>query len=313
MASHLPTSEVSRRLECDTADVWQIHSEALARAEQGENILMLSVGDPDFPTPPDIAAYLVQQVEHGRTHYSPAGGEPLLLDALANLETRIEDRPFDAAQFTVFPGGTAALFATFACIIDPGDEIVVPEPMYIGYRSIFAAIGASVVIVPLEAGTFDLSIDALEARVAPRTRAVLLNTPGNPCGNIIDGETLHAAAAMCRDRSIWLICDEVYSMFTYDEDHVSALKVAEHLDNVIVIRQPLEIPRHEWLANRLDGRLAGVHDDAASLLWRGVLRYQPVHPGCCCVRPFGQYVTRFSKCVASIGHAAITPYSESKS
>jgi arginine:pyruvate transaminase len=232
----LSYSDLSNRLKIQTIDVWGVHAEAQKKLEQGEDIIMLSLGDPDFPTPREITDKLVQQVHLHRTHYSPAGGEPSFLQALADLETRVENKPFLPENFTIFPGGTAALTGVLNCILSPGDEIIVPEPMYIGYHSILQGIGAKLISVPLDVDNdFELDIELIKQAVTPATKAVMVNTPGNPAGNVMTRECLAELASVTRDLGLWLICDEVYSLFTYEEDHVSLLLAAENLDNVIVI------------------------------------------------------------------------------
>lgn len=232
----LSYSDLSNRLKIQTSDVWGVHAEAQKKLEQGEDIIMLSLGDPDFPTPREITDKLVQQVHQHRTHYSPAGGEPSFLQALADLETRVENKPFLPENFTIFPGGTAALTGVLNCVLSPGDEIIIPEPMYIGYHSILQGIGAKLISVPLDVDNdFELDIEQIKQAVTPATRAVMINTPGNPAGNVMTRACLAELASVTRDLGLWLICDEVYSLFTYEEDHVSLLLAAENLDNVIVI------------------------------------------------------------------------------
>ena len=229
-------SDLTNRLNVQTSDVWGVHTEAQRRAAAGEDIIMLSLGDPDFPTPREITDKLVQQVHQHRTHYSPAGGEPSFLQALAELETSVEKRPFLPENFTIFPGGTAALTGVMNCILSPGDEIIIPEPMYIGYHSILQGIGAKLISVPLDVeNDFVLDIESIRQAVTPATRAILINTPGNPAGNVMTKVSLAELAAVTREMDLWLICDEVYSLFTYEEDHVSLLLAAENLENVIVI------------------------------------------------------------------------------
>ena len=252
--SKLPFSRITNLLDTPANDVWRIHYEALKRIERGEEVTLLSVGDPDFNTPVDITRHLVERINAGRTHYSPAAGERVLREALATLECTTArrhstarrdssarwdsspERHFSYEQFTIFPGATSALYALLTCMLDPGDEIVVPDPMYLGYQGILTAVQARTVPVAL-----DLSQDALldvahiEAALTPRTKAVLINTPGNPCGNIIAPETLKHLAGICRERNIWLISDEVYSLITFDTPHVSLLNSAEHLDNIAVV------------------------------------------------------------------------------
>ena len=232
----LPYSDLTNRLRIQTSDVWGVHNKAQGRAAAGEDIIMLSLGDPDFPTPREITDKLVQQVHQHRTHYSPAGGEPSFLQALADLETRVEQKPFLPENFTIFPGGTAALTGVLNCILSPGDEIVIPEPMYIGYHSILQGIGAKFTSVPLDVeNDFALDIEGIKQAVTPATRAVMVNTPGNPAGNVMTREALAELASVTREMGLWLICDEVYSLFTYEEDHVSLLLAAENLENVVVI------------------------------------------------------------------------------
>ena len=232
----LSYSDLSNRLQVQTNDVWGVHTEAQDRLAAGEDIILLSLGDPDFPTPREITDKLVQQVHLHRTHYSPAGGEPCLLQALAELETRVEKKPFLPDNFTIFPGGTAALTGVLNCTLSPGDEIIIPEPMYIGYHSILQGIGAKLIPVPLDVDNdFSLDIEKIKQAITPKTRAVMVNTPGNPAGNVMTRESLAELAAVTHDLGLWLICDEVYSLFTYEEDHVSLLLAAENLENVIVI------------------------------------------------------------------------------
>ena len=233
--AELPFSDLHRRLSKPDNDVWAVHYDALARAEQGEDIILLSVGDPDFDTPAYISSYVVEQINAGRTHYSPAAGETVLRRAVADLETRSAGRPIGFEQVVVFPGATAALYAVASVILNEGDTIVVPEPMYIGYRGILETVGADVRTVALPAPEFELDVDAVIAAVTAETKAVLVNTPGNPCGNIIPSDTLIELAARCRELDVWLICDEVYSLITFDVPHTSLLNCAEHLDNVVVI------------------------------------------------------------------------------
>ena len=246
--SELPFSRITGLLATPHNDVWRIHYEALKRIERGEEITLLSVGDPDFDTPEAITQHLVERINAGRTHYSPPAGERVLREALAELETATARRQstarlhsstgrhFSPEQFTIFPGATSALYALLICMLDPGDEIVIPDPMYLGYQGILTAVQANPVPVAL-----DLSQDArldvghIEAALTPRTKVVLINTPGNPCGNIIPPQTLKQLAKVCRERNIWLICDEVYSLITFDTPHVSLLNCAEHLDNVVVV------------------------------------------------------------------------------
>ena len=233
--SELSWSRLNRRISQPGSDVWRVHYDAVARLEAGEDIILLSVGDPDFDTPGYISQHVIERINAGRTHYSPAAGEDNLREAVAELERSATGRDIEREQIVVFPGATATLYAVLATILNAGDGIVVPEPMYIGYHGMLAAVGADVQPVPLVPPTFELDVDAVMGAVQPNTRAVLVNTPGNPLGNIIPAAQLRRLAVECAARGLWLICDEVYSLITFEQPHMSLLKCARTLDNVVVV------------------------------------------------------------------------------
>lgn len=220
----------------EEAGVWAVHDTACVRHARGENIYLLSIGDPDLPTLPSTIEATIESLRDGRTHYAPGRGELHLRRVIAGIEARASGRPCDPDEVIIFPGATNAIYSTLACITDPGDDVVVAEPMYVGYDGIFKALGIyrSVVSLDPEAG-FSLCAEAVKAAVTPHTRAVLLNTPGNPAGNVIDAETLATLAAWCRQNHLWLVCDEVYSMITFERSHVSLRRAAAELDNVVII------------------------------------------------------------------------------
>ena len=215
---------------------WDVHDRALEMERAGDDVILLCVGDPDFRTPEPIIDNAVSYLRVGRTHYSPTLGEIKLRRAVADQETQTSPHPCGVDEVAIFPGATNALHAVMSCLLDPGDEVVIPEPMYVGYPQIMSALNARMVTVPLGVeGNFALDLEAITAAVTERTRVVFINTPGNPTGSIISGEVLTELAAYCRERNIWLVSDEVYSMFTYDGRHLSLRASAEHLDNVVMV------------------------------------------------------------------------------
>ncbi len=136
----------------------------------------------------------------------------------------------------VHPGGTNAIFTTLSCFLDEGDDIVIPSPMYVGYQGLLGAIGANVIDVPLNsANNFSLDVEAVKQAFTPGTRVLFLNTPGNPAGNMISEAQLRELAAFCLARDAWIVCDEVYSMITFAQRHISLLNAAESLENVVVV------------------------------------------------------------------------------
>lgn len=236
MNTKLGFSQAAELLSGQSSTVWTIHDRACAKLSAGEDIQLLSVGDPDLDTLDSTIEHAINSLKKGRTHYSPGAGELDLRKTIADIETRTAQRPCSANEVLIFPGATNAIYTVMACLLNTGDEVVIPEPMYIGYHGIFDIIGAKVVNVAMQADNlFRLDIEQVKNAITDKTRVLFLNTPGNPAGNIIPAETLTELAAYCLERNIWLVCDEVYSMITFEEPHVSLRRVAASLDNIIII------------------------------------------------------------------------------
>jgi arginine:pyruvate transaminase len=231
-----PFSRLAQRLNSVSGEAWHVHEQALERKGRGEDIVLLSIGDPDFRTPDPIIDNAVSHMRVGRTHYSPALGELNLRRAVADYETRASPNPCNVEEVSIYPGVTAALFSVMSCLLDAGNEIIIVDPMYVGYSPIMNALDARVkTIRALPGNGFEPQLDDFIAAVSDETRVVFINTPGNPTGAIISPETLRSLASYCYDRDIWLVCDEVYSMFTYEKPHVSLRAAAQRLDNVVII------------------------------------------------------------------------------
>lgn len=229
-------AKITERLSEDDDHVWAVHERALAMQRDGRDIILLSVGDPDFRTPEPIVDNAISYLRVGRTHYSPSLGEIKLRRAVADLETATSPYPCSVDEVAIFPGATSAIHAVMACLLDPGDEVVIPEPMYVGYHPIMQALDARVRPVSLDAGRgFALDVEAVKAAVSDRTRVLFINTPGNPTGSIIPASDIAELARYCRERDVWLLCDEVYSMFCYEGKHVSARASAAQLDNIVMV------------------------------------------------------------------------------
>ena len=204
------------------AAAWEIHSDAVRRRAAGEDIILLSVGDPDFPTAAPIVAAAKASLDQGRTHYAAIAGQLPLREAIARHHERVSGQTIDPDQIVVLAGAQSALFTACQCLLEPGDQVIVPEPMYVTYPATVAAAGAELVRVPLVAERgFHLDLDALAAAVTDRTRAILLNSPHNPTGAVMTRHELEFVARLCRRHDLWLISDEVYATLLYEGDHVS--------------------------------------------------------------------------------------------
>jgi arginine:pyruvate transaminase len=227
---------ITTRLDGDGSRAWHVHDLAAERIERGEDVIALTIGDPDFVTPPAIVEAMFASVRAGRTHYSPARGHDALLDAIALRVSRHAGRPIAREEVVFLPGAQAALYATCLVLLEPGDEVIVPEPAYATYEGVFMTAGATIVHVPLrpERG-FHLDVADVERGITERTRVVVINTPQNPTGAAFDEPTLRALVALCERHDLWLVSDEVYAELVFGKRHVSALSIHEGRERVIAI------------------------------------------------------------------------------
>jgi arginine:pyruvate transaminase len=229
-------SQLAQRLDSESGDAWQVHEQAMQMKQRGEDVVVLSIGDPDFRTPDPIIDNAVSHMRVGRTHYSPALGELNLRRAVADYETRISPHPCSADEVSIFPGATSAIYSVMSCLLDAGDEIILTDPWYVGYEPIMKALDVKVkTVIALPENGFEPQYEDFVQAVTDKTRVIFVNTPGNPSGAIIARETLASLASFCIESGIWLVCDEVYSMFTYEKPHISLRTSALQLDNIVVI------------------------------------------------------------------------------
>jgi arginine:pyruvate transaminase len=231
-----PYSRLVERLNSGSGEAWQVHEQAMQMKQRGEDVVILSIGDPDFRTPDPIIDNAVSHMRVGRTHYSPALGEINLRRAVADYETRTSPHPCTADEVSIFPGVTSAIYSVLSCLLDAGDEIIIVDPWYVGYEPILRALDVRVkTVLALSEKRFEPQFGDFKTAIGEQTRVVFINTPGNPTGAIINRDTLKELAAYCHEKGIWLVCDEVYSMFTYENPHISLRSAAQRLDNIVVI------------------------------------------------------------------------------
>ena len=212
-------SSLTARVAGEGSDAWIVHDLAVTRLAQGDDIILLSIGDPDFDTPAAIRQAATEALAKGRTHYSPIGGEPALRAAIAAQTHASLGWEVTPDMVTVFPGAQAALFAVAQCLFDVGDEVIVAEPTYVTYQAVLGAPGAKMVQVSLSPDqNFALDPTAIAKAITPKTRGVILNFPHNPTGACLTALQASAVAELCRRHDLWLVSDEVYSAL-YHQGH----------------------------------------------------------------------------------------------
>jgi len=201
----------------------------LARAKAleaaGHDIVHLEVGEPDFDTPAHIVEAGVAALRGGHTRYTPAAGEAGLRAAIARHVEQSRGVEVAPSDVIVAPGGKPIIYYAIQALVDPGDEVIVPDPTFPSYATIAAYAGARVVRVPLRADDgFAFDVDAFAAALSPRTRLVVLNSPSNPTGAVMTAADLAAVARLVAARpDVVVLADEIYSRLVYDGAHRSII------------------------------------------------------------------------------------------
>lgn len=215
-------SSLVNRIAGEGVDAWRIHSTALAAAARGEDVIVLSVGDPDFATPEPIVDAAVRALRAGDTHYTVIPGRESLRQAIAQQHVERCGQSVQSENVIVTSGAQNALFCAAQCLCEAGDEVLVPEPMYLTYEASIRASGATLVSVPVDADNhFRINLSTLQAAITPRTRAIFLATPCNPTGVVMRLGELQAVAKLAQAHDLWVVSDEVYSDLTFEQEHIS--------------------------------------------------------------------------------------------
>jgi aspartate aminotransferase len=229
-----PLAESMRRLGTESAFV--VLARARALEAEGRNIIHLDIGEPDFDTPEDVKEAGINSIRSNRTHYTPASGIAELRDAIAKHVTKTRGVDVTRDNVVVSPGAKPTIAFTLMALLNPGDEVVIPDPAYPAYRSIVTYVNAVPVSVPLlESNQFRLDPAALEAAITPKTKILVLNSPHNPTGGILTNEDIFAIAAIARKHDILVISDEIYNRHCYDKEFASYYGLAAMPERTILV------------------------------------------------------------------------------
>jgi aspartate/methionine/tyrosine aminotransferase len=200
------------RIAHEGSDPWELHWRARAALIAGEDVIVLSVGDPELDTPAPVVERAIAQLRARDTHYTETSGRPALRAAIAAAHQARTGQDVGTDNVIYLGGAQNGLFAAALCLAGPGDEVITFDPMYATYRPTIQASGAALVRVPAPATAgFHPDLAALEAAITPRTRALFIATPNNPSGVVLKAMEIEALAEIARRHSLWVVSDEVYA------------------------------------------------------------------------------------------------------
>lgn len=210
-------SALTERVKGEAADAWDLHYLANQAKQHGEDVIVLSVGDPDFATPEPVVEKALQAMREGDTHYTSISGHESLREIIAERHRERTGQLVDAHNVITTSGAQNALFACAMCLLEAGDEAIVLQPMYVTYEATIQAPGAKLVPVVLDADNgFRLDREVLEAAITAATRAIFYASPSNPTGIALNRQELEFIAELARRHDLWVVADEVYTDFVFD-------------------------------------------------------------------------------------------------
>jgi aspartate/methionine/tyrosine aminotransferase len=213
-----------RVLNLKSEGAYAVLARAQALEAQGREVLHLEIGQPDFPTFPHISERGIQAIRDGQTRYNPPSGVPRLREAIAEDAGRRHGMTFSPAQVVVGPGAKPGLFFPTLALVQPGDEVIYPDPGFPTYSAMIEIAGGVPVPVPLvEENDFSFDLDVFSERVNGRTKLIILNSPANPTGGVIPLADLEAIAEAAIRHNAWVISDEIYARMAYDRRPVPSI------------------------------------------------------------------------------------------
>ena len=204
---------------------------------QGRSIIHLEIGEPDFETPSNVIDAGKKALDNGFTHYGPTPGLPELRQTIADYVSKTRGIPVELKNVVVVPGGKPIIFFPLMALLEPGDEVIYPNPGFPIYESMIQFCGATPVPIPLvEERGFSFDMDVFRASLSDKTKMVILNSPQNPTGGIIPAADIAAIADLVRDKDIMVLSDEIYSRIVYgNEEPVSIASMPGMLEKTIIL------------------------------------------------------------------------------
>jgi aspartate/methionine/tyrosine aminotransferase len=214
--------------------------EVLARARelerQGRDIVHLEIGEPDFATPRFIADAAVEALREGYTHYGPSAGLPEVREVFAEYISRTRGVDYGGENVVITPGAKPIIFFTMLACVEEGDEVIYPDPGFPIYESMVRFLGGRPVPLKLrEESGFSVDLDQLSSLLSDRTRFLILNSPANPTGGVLEQSALETIADLVRDRDLWILSDEIYSRILYEGTHGSIAALPGMKEKTIIL------------------------------------------------------------------------------
>ena len=226
----------SRMSRLGTETAFEVLNKARALEREGKEIIHLEIGEPDFSTPENIIDAAVEALHQGWTHYGPSAGLPELRQTIAGYISQTRGVKVTSDEVVVVPGGKPVIFFTILALVDEGDEVIYPNPGFPIYQSMIDYMGGSAVPIRLrEDRDFSLDVDELASLITDHTKLIILNSPHNPTGGVLNRQEIHDIADAIGDRNVMVLSDEIYSRLIFEGEHFSIMSVPGFKDRTILL------------------------------------------------------------------------------
>jgi len=203
-----------------TETAFEVLAKAKALEAQGKDIVHLEIGEPDFATPKNIIDAACLALNSGYTHYTPAPGIPEVRETIAQYIRSHKNVGASAAEVVIVPGGKPIMFFSIMATVNPGDEVIYPNPGFPIYESVIRFVGGTPIPIPLrEENQFRLDVHELAKLITPKTKMLIINSPGNPTGGVLTSEDVQAIADLVRGKGILVLSDRIYDRIVYGDTH----------------------------------------------------------------------------------------------
>jgi len=201
--------------------MFQILAKTKVLERQGRDILHFELGDPDFNTPPNIVDVVIKSLKDGDTHYAPSSGILELKEAAADVTFRSRGFRPDLDQILVCPGANIIIYYAVACTVNPGEEVIVPDPGFVSYFSVLKFLGAKIVRIPLrEENGFRLDPDDIAKAITPNTRMIIMNSPSNPTGAVMTQGEIERTYEIAMKKDLYILSDEIYARMVFEDKNI---------------------------------------------------------------------------------------------